>query len=60
MLRSEKWISTHANLLKHHLNCEFVLAEAQVDPKKLKPKHPWRELPEFTPKTKFDTEYGFF
>lgn len=60
MLRSEKWIGAHSNLLKHHLNCEFVLAEAQADPKKLRPKHPWREMTEFVPKTKFDAEYGFF
>jgi len=41
-LKTENWIAAQTYKLRHHKGCNFNLFYKDVDPKKLKPKKPWK------------------
>jgi hypothetical protein len=42
-LKSEAWVKSQTFALRHHKNCNFDFFYINYDPKKLKPRHKWRE-----------------
>jgi len=55
-LRSAQWVQAQAYKLRHHKNCNFDFFYINYDPKKLKPKHKWRDLWDSDDLTKHDEE----
>lgn len=45
-LRTEAWVRANPYKTRHHKQCNFDLFFVQYDPKKLVPKHKWRDADE--------------
>jgi len=43
MLKSEDWVKSQTFQLRHHKNCNYDFFYVNYDPKKLHPRHKWRE-----------------